>query len=90
MRSWNTFGAWTNHGQIRTHKTHHDPNLREATTFPLQYSLWLATWPAPKYHFVPGLPSGSSKIPKIETLATLEAHNFVCRPLIEVKFEVKL
>jgi len=24
-----------NHGQIQTHKTHHDPDLGEATTFPL-------------------------------------------------------
>jgi hypothetical protein len=35
MHSWNTFGAWTNHGQKKTHKIHHDPNLGEATTFPL-------------------------------------------------------
>jgi len=26
---------------------------------------------------------------KIETLATLESHNFLCRPLIEVRFEAK-
>jgi hypothetical protein len=30
-----TFGAWMNHGQTHTHKTHHDPYLGEATTFPL-------------------------------------------------------
>ncbi len=35
MHSWSTFGAKTNHRQTRTHKTHHDPNLGEATTFPL-------------------------------------------------------
>jgi len=23
-----------NHGQTQTHKTHHNPNLQEATTFP--------------------------------------------------------
>jgi hypothetical protein len=35
VHSLNTFGARTNHEQIRTHKTHHDPDLGEATTFPL-------------------------------------------------------
>ncbi len=35
MHSSNIFGAWMNHGQTRTHKTHHGPNLGEATTFPL-------------------------------------------------------
>jgi len=28
------FGAQTNHNQTQTHKIHHGPNLREATTFP--------------------------------------------------------
>jgi hypothetical protein len=35
MHSWSTFGAMTSHGQPQTHKTHHSPNLGEATTFPL-------------------------------------------------------
>jgi hypothetical protein len=35
MHSWSTFGAWTNHGHTQTHKTHHDLNLEEGTTFPL-------------------------------------------------------
>ncbi len=35
MHSLNIFGARTSHGQIRIHKTHHGPDLREATTFPL-------------------------------------------------------
>jgi hypothetical protein len=46
--------------------------------------------PAPKCHFVSGLPSGSPKIPKIGTLVILEAHNFACRPRIEVMYEAKL
>jgi len=45
---------------------------------------------APKCHFVPKLPLRIPKIPKIRTPATLEAHNFVCKPLIEVRFEAKL
>jgi hypothetical protein len=32
---WALLGARTSHGQTRTHKTHHGPNLGEATTFPL-------------------------------------------------------
>ncbi len=34
VHSWSTFGAKTSHGQIRTHKIHHGPDLGEATTFP--------------------------------------------------------
>jgi hypothetical protein len=35
MHIWSTFGAWTNHEQTQTHKTHHGSDLGEATTFPL-------------------------------------------------------
>jgi hypothetical protein len=42
---------------------------------------------APKCHFVLGLPTGSPEIPKVRTPATLEAHNFVVRPSIEMRFE---
>jgi len=37
----------------------------------------LATGLAPKCHFVPELPNGSPEIPKVGTLTTLGAHNFV-------------
>jgi hypothetical protein len=57
---------------------------------PLKYTLCMATWPAPKCHFVQGLPSGSPEIPKTRTLGTLEAHNVVCTPSIEVRSKVKL
>jgi hypothetical protein len=33
---------------------------------------------------------GSPEIPKIRTFAILEAHNFFCRPLIEVRSKAKL
>ncbi len=48
---------------------------------------------APKCHFVPELPNGSPKIPKIPKIGTpmtLEAHNFVLRPPIEVRSKAKL
>jgi hypothetical protein len=35
VHSWSTFVARTSHGQTRIHKTHHGPDLGEATTFPL-------------------------------------------------------
>jgi len=50
----------------------------------------MATRPTPKCHFLLGLSSGSLEIPKIGTLAILDTHNFVCRPMIEMKFEAKL
>jgi hypothetical protein len=46
--------------------------------------------PTSKWHFVLGFPSGSLEIPKVGIPATLGAHNFVCRPPIEIKFETKL
>jgi len=33
--NWSTIGVKMNHEQIRIHKTHHDSDLGEATTFPL-------------------------------------------------------
>jgi hypothetical protein len=35
VRSLNAFGARMSHGQTRIHKTHHGPDLGEATTSPL-------------------------------------------------------
>jgi hypothetical protein len=35
VHSLSTFGARTNHGHTRTNKIHHNPDLGEATTFPL-------------------------------------------------------
>jgi hypothetical protein len=34
VHSWNTFGARMSHEQTRIHKTHHGPDLGEATIFP--------------------------------------------------------
>jgi len=48
--------------------------------------MWLATGLASKWHFVPRFPSGSPEIPKVRTSATLGAHNFVRRPLIDMRF----
>ncbi len=40
--------------------------------------------------FFPGLQVKSLAIPKIGVLVTLDAHNFLCRPLIEASFEKKM
>jgi hypothetical protein len=34
MHNLSTYGVKTSHMQTRTHKTHHDLDLGEATTFP--------------------------------------------------------
>ncbi len=90
VRSWSTLvhrRATGDHGLTR---------LTTAWTWekpprsPLQYTLCLTMGPTPKCHFVPRLPSGSLKIPKVGIPTTLGAHNFVCRPPIEMNFEAKL
>jgi hypothetical protein len=90
VHSLNAFGARTSHMQTWIHKTHHNMDLGEATTFPLIVIMCLAMGLASKCHFVLGLPSGSLEIHKVGTLATLGAHNFVCRPPIEMRSKAKL
>jgi hypothetical protein len=69
MRSLSTFGAQTSYEQTQTHKTHHDPNLGEATTFfHIVFSM--------SGHGAYTQMSFCPEIPEIGTLATLEAHNF--------------
>ncbi len=80
MHSSSIFDAKTSHRQTwthKTHKTHHGPDLKEAVTFPLIV------------YFVPshGANIQMSFCPKVETPATLKGHNFVCRPLIDMRFE---
>jgi hypothetical protein len=35
VHNWNTFGAKMSHEQTQIQKNHNNPDLREATTFPL-------------------------------------------------------
>ncbi len=46
--------------------------------------------PTFKMSFCLGTPNESMEIPQIGTFATMKAHNFVCRPLIEVRSELKV
>jgi hypothetical protein len=91
VHNWNTFGTWTNHGQTWIHKTHHDLDLGGSHHLPL-YNI-LCAWSQdlhPNVILSRDPQVGSPEIPKIGTLVTLKAHNFLCRPPIEVRFEAKL
>jgi hypothetical protein len=79
----------TSHGQIRIHKTHHGSNLGEATTFPfILYSM-----PLHEAHiqmaFCPETPKWESRNSQSWDSCDFGAHNFVCRPLIEMKCKEK-
>jgi hypothetical protein len=80
VHNQSTFGAWTNHEQTQTHKTHRGLDLEEATTFSLIVFSVLGHKAITQMSFCP----------KIGTPMTLEAHNFVCRPLIEMRSKTKL
>ncbi len=90
MHSLSIFGARTNHGQTRTHKTHHGPDLREAITFPLIIYFVSLCEAHIQMAFVLRLSNGSLEILKVGILVTLGPHNFGARPLIEMKFKTKL
>jgi len=74
VHSLSVFGAKTSHGPTRTHKIRHGLNLEEATTFP-PYSI-LCAWPRDQHPNVI-LSRESHLIPKVGTLVTLGAYNFV-------------
>jgi hypothetical protein len=67
----------------RTWGSHHLPSYNI-------YFLRLSMGATSKWPFVPGLPSGSFGIPIIGILATLGAHNFMCKFQIAMKFTKKL
>jgi hypothetical protein len=90
MHTWNTFGACTSHGHTWTHKTHHGPDLGEATTFPLIVFYVIAHGVTPKCHFSRDFQVKSLEIFEIWTSIILDAHNFFCKPSIEMMFEAKL
>jgi hypothetical protein len=87
VRTWSTFGAHMNHKHTRIHKIHH--NVDSVVSF-LEYFLWLTTGLHPNVILSYDSPVESLKILKIGTFATWKAHNFLCRPSIEMKFKEKL
>jgi len=90
MHSWSIFDVRTSHGQTRTHKTHHGPNLGEATTFPLIVYFVSLHEAHIQMTFCPGTPKWESRNSQIGIPAILGPHNFACKPLIEIRFEAKL
>ncbi len=73
--------ARTSHGQTRTHKIHHGP-----------YNI-LCAWPHgmhPNVILYRDSQVGRPEILEIRTPTTLEAHNLLCKPSIEVRFKTKL
>jgi hypothetical protein len=90
VHNLSTFGAKTSHRQTWTHKIHHGPDLGEATTFPFIVYYVAGHTASIQMAFFTGFPSGSPEIPKVGTPTTLGAHNFVFRPLIEMRFKTKL
>jgi len=90
MRSWNSLvheRATCDHGLTRFTTTQ---TWGEASTFPLIVYFMPGHGTSTKCHFVLGLPSGNPKIPTTRISAILGAHNFVCKPSIEMKSEAKL
>jgi hypothetical protein len=85
MHSLSIFGVRTRPRETQIHKTQHGPNLVESTTFPLiVYYV-----PFHKAHIQMAF-CGNPKILKVGVPATLGPHNFVCKPLIQMKYEVDL
>ncbi len=74
MHSWNTFGAWMNHGHIQTHKIHHGLDLGETITFPLIVFSMINHGGYIQMSFCPGTPKlGVHKFPKLGLLAVWRA-----------------
>jgi hypothetical protein len=86
VHGWNTFGARNKPQPTRTHKTHHGPNLGEITTLPLL----IYFVPLYEAYIQKAFCPGSPKIPTTWTSMTLGAHNFACKPPIEITFKAKL
>jgi hypothetical protein len=87
MHSWSIFGAHTNHEHTQTLKIHHGLNLRELTTFPLIRFSVISHKSYIRISFCPETPKLGIPIPKIGTPSTLEGHDFLWRPLIEMRFK---
>jgi hypothetical protein len=79
-----------NHRQIQIHKTHHGSDLGEATSFTLIIYYVLLHEAHIQMAFCPRTPKWSFEILIPGTLATLQAHNFTCKPPIEMKSKEKL
>jgi hypothetical protein len=67
LDSLSTFGARTNHGQLRTHKTHHNPNLGASHHLPPYSILCASSWcPHPNGILSWDSQVGVSEFPQLE------------------------
>jgi len=74
MHGWSTFGAWTNHGHTRTHKTHHGLDLGEVNTFPVIILSMISHKGYIQMAFCPRTPNlGISNFPKLGLWALWKA-----------------
>jgi len=77
MHSWSTSSAQTNHEQIQSQKIHHGLDLGGKPP------------PSPLY-YVHGHEANTQMLFCLRISVNLEAHNFLCKPPIEVRFKSKL
>jgi hypothetical protein len=87
VHSWSTFGAKTSHEQLGLTRFTMTQTWVKPPPSPLKYILCLSMRPTSKWHFVLGLLNRNPEIPRVGTPMTLGAHNFVCRPWIEMRFK---
>jgi hypothetical protein len=77
-----------------THKTHHSLDLGETTTFPLIVFFVISHGGYIKMLFFSQLPWDSQvksfEIFEIRTFATLDAYNYLCSSLIEMRLKETL
>ncbi len=88
---WSTFSARTSHGQLRTHKTHHGPDSREATTF--SHIVFFAPLRGTyiQMAFCLGTPKEQSRnYQNLDYPPTLRDYNSSLKPLIETSSKEKL
>jgi len=90
VHNWSNFGARTSHEQIRTHKTHHGPNLGEANTFPLIVYFVPGHGTNTQMSFCPGTPKWESWNPLNSDSHNFGVHNVACKHQIEMRFKKKL
>jgi len=90
MHNWNTFDAHTSHGQRWTHKIHHDLDLGETVTFPLIIFFMPSHGANIQMSFCPRFANGDSQNGQTMDSHDFYAYNFVCRLLIEMRFQAKL
>jgi hypothetical protein len=74
------------HKQTQIYKTHLGLDLGDANTFPLI----IFSMPGHEAYNQMSFCPESLEIPKIGVIANLEAHNFLCKPSIKLRFQKKL